>query len=170
MVLSSSFTNSSAMEDDHPAHHNDLADAVNFSGASVYRATSDQSVSSATLTAIEFNAESYDTDSYHDNATNNSRLTVPTNGKYRVEGAVTLESVGSGDIQIRLDVNGSHGRQVLRLNSGSYSALTYSFSTILVLSASDYVEVVVFDAAGSFTVRDDEAWTSVQITRLEQTA
>lgn len=40
--------------------------------------TADQTVASgAGLTALAFNAEKVDTDGYHDNATNNSRFTIP---------------------------------------------------------------------------------------------
>ena len=53
------------------------AAAAAFSGARVYRTTAQTAIgASDTLTAVAFTAEEFDTDAYHDNATNNSRLTV----------------------------------------------------------------------------------------------
>ena len=58
---------------------------ASFKGASVY-ASSSQSISNATWTTMTWNSESWDTDAFHDNSTNNSRLTVPAGlaGKYQL--------------------------------------------------------------------------------------
>jgi len=52
------------------------ASAPSFSGVMVYR-TANVSLANGTVTTIDFTAENYDTDGFHDNATNPSRLTVP---------------------------------------------------------------------------------------------
>ena len=41
-------------------------------------ATGTQSISSSTWTALTYNSESFDTDGFHDNTTNNTRITIPT--------------------------------------------------------------------------------------------
>ena len=47
-----------------------------FNGARVWNSTT-QNISTATATAITWNSESYDTNSYHSTSTNTSRLTIP---------------------------------------------------------------------------------------------
>ncbi len=50
-------------------------------GCRVYQSTSTTSISNPGK-IINFDAESFDTSGYHDNSTNNSRVTVPSNGFY----------------------------------------------------------------------------------------
>ena len=51
-----------------------------------------QSIATATYTAISWDQEGWDTNSYHDNVTNNSRVTIPSGkgGKYLVTTNVTM--------------------------------------------------------------------------------
>lgn len=51
-----------------------------------------QTVASGTETTIAFNSESYDTDTMHDNVTNNSRITIKTAGLYQVNWAIILSN------------------------------------------------------------------------------
>jgi hypothetical protein len=64
-------------------------------GCHVYH-NADQTITNATLTAINFNSERFDTDAFHDNSTNNTRLTIPSGkgGKY-VAGASIRVDTGS---------------------------------------------------------------------------
>jgi hypothetical protein len=79
-----------------------------FVGCSVYH-TGSQSFSDSTITAIAFNAERFDTDAFHDNSTNNTRLTIPTGkgGKYIVSFSVRVDAGSTGAINIRFRKNGS---------------------------------------------------------------
>lgn len=140
-----------------------------FSGASVYRATTDQAISSATATTIQFNGEEWDTDAYHDNATNNTRLTVPTSGKYRIEGFITFKNTDATDRQVRLKKNGTIIKYFYRRDSASaYTHEAFSFSMIVEASAgSDYFEIEVYQASGAFDVRYGTDFTCVQITRVD---
>ena len=56
-----------------------------FVGCSLYRTGTSQSYASNTNVIVTFNNEDYDTDGFHSNTTNTSRITIPTGkgGKYR---------------------------------------------------------------------------------------
>ncbi|MCC6517197.1 MAG: hypothetical protein IT275_12695 [Chitinophagales bacterium] len=57
---------------------------------------------------IPWDSESYDTDSFHDNSTNNTRLTIPSAGKYLVVLNVNLDPYASViQWEVRLKLNGS---------------------------------------------------------------
>ncbi len=64
-------------------------------------------VPSVTATAIPFDGEDYDTDGMHDNAVNNTRITINTNGKYSIGGQIEWETAGSGQwLGVFLRLNG----------------------------------------------------------------
>ena len=124
-------------------------------GASAY-ASAGQSLSAYTLTALSLNTENYDTNTFHDTATNNSRFTIPSSyaGKYRVSATISLTP--SGDITTYLYKNGS--AVTLGTNAGQISRLanvavqlTYNVNFDLVLAVGDYVEVVVNPGATGIT-------------------
>ena len=50
--------------------------------------SSNQSITNNTFTVLSLNSERWDTDSIHDNSTNNSRLTCNTAGKYIITAGV----------------------------------------------------------------------------------
>ena len=61
-------------------------------------ATASQVAAHATWTSAAFTNESFDDDGFHDNATNNTRFTVPAGmgGKYLIAGSVSFASDGTG--------------------------------------------------------------------------
>lgn len=77
--------------------------SASFIGTRLYKSTG-QTIGT-TLTAITFDSESFDTDSMHDNATNNSRITITTAGKYRIYGIVSTTTNATARASIKL--NGS---------------------------------------------------------------
>lgn len=127
-----------------------------YKGARVYRATSNQSIADATDVAVQFNAETDDSEGFHDNATNNTRLTVPTAGRYRLIG------------QVRLTSNGNSADALLKIRRGgatvvaeSYALLSNSIpmpvqvSTPLIsCAAGDYFELVVNQDSNPNAARD----------------
>jgi hypothetical protein len=62
------------------------ASSPTFIGARAF-ANNDQNVANSTLVIVGFNDEVFDTNGFHDNSTNNSRMTVPAGlaGKYRLD-------------------------------------------------------------------------------------
>lgn len=63
-----------------------------FSGC-VLTKSAPQSVNTATETEITFDGEVFDTDNYHDNTTNTTRLTAPATGYYLVGGSAEFASL-----------------------------------------------------------------------------
>lgn len=73
--------------------------------ARVYHNTT-QTIPQFTPTALAFNSERYDTDTMHDNATNNSRLTIQTAGKYHVGACVYFPAAAHTYCAIGIYLNG----------------------------------------------------------------
>jgi hypothetical protein len=116
-----------------------------FSGAFVTSNATQTLTTAATYTALSFQAETYDTNGYHDNSTNNSRLTVPSAGYYRFQFATLATNAqfyrhgffkNGSQINTGYGVNGDQG------TSGSASI-------DLLLAANDYVEIMVYIAGAS---------------------
>lgn len=78
-----------------------------FSGAKVY--ASQTAISGTTDTTIPFANEDFDTGTYHDNSTNNSRLTVPSDGYYEVSayGEIELLSTSGTWLDVIISKNGT---------------------------------------------------------------
>jgi hypothetical protein len=122
-----------------------------FVGCSVYH-TGSQSFSNSTITEIAFNAERFDTDAFHDNSTNNTRLTIPTGkgGKYIVSFSVRVDAGSTGGINIRFRKNGSTNVVIHNLVTSDAGGARFSSmsSQVLDLVATDYIEVVIQNASG----------------------
>ena len=115
-----------------------------FNGARVYKA-SGQSIGT-TFVAVTFDTENYDTNTYHDNVTNNSRLTIPSDGYYRITGVVTTESNAVGGARIRVD--GSTIIAAVAVGNGGASTTNGAIvTTDYYLTTSQYVELLGYFAA-----------------------
>lgn len=110
-----------------------------YMGARVYK-NATQSIGTS-LTVLSFQVESYDASSFHDNSTNNSRLTVPYNALYSIKGLVNTTSNSIVRAQIR--VNGSTVIASTAIgNAGSGTDNGAFISTDYYLNAGDYVELL----------------------------
>jgi len=116
-------------------------------GARVYHSLH-QNLPDATVVILAFNAERYDTDSIHDNVTNNSRLTCQTSGKYAIVGQVYISSGGAGDRFIWLLLNGVDIIAQAAQDKLTGKTALLLVSTIYDLSATDRVELVAYQASG----------------------
>ena len=116
--------------------------------ARVYR-DSAQSIPYNTATALAFNQERFDTDTIHDNATNNSRLTCKTAGLYLITGHGEFESATGYQVQdayVRLNgatVIGGMGTTA-NPTSDEFRMRKFSVAVPYVLAVGDYVELVVY--------------------------
>lgn len=116
-------------------------------GCSVWR-NSDVTVSNATYTTIGYNQENYDTDGFHDNATNNSRITIPTGkgGKYQIFAVIIFDNSTVGIRNMILNKNGS---AVLVNYGGAPSGRnTQTLYTVETLAAGDYLEIQAYQSSG----------------------
>lgn len=118
------------------------------SGARVYR-TVDLTVANNTLTAVAFNAERYDTAGYHDNSTDNERLTAPADGYYLIGGGLLWTGNATGRRIIELAINGTTiiARQEVP-QPGVITSVAQSVCSEYALVAGDYAELRVFQASG----------------------
>lgn len=130
--------------------------------------SSDQSISNDDNTSLNWASESYDTDGYHDNSTNNSRLTVPIGvSKVIVSGQVRWDSNGSGTREILLEKNGSasfDGRPFEHIEAQTNLTMQSFVSPVLAVTPGDYFEMVAWQNSGAS--RDIEShvatWFSIQ--------
>ena len=123
--------------------------AGSFAGCSLSKSAA-QSISNATWTAISWNLENYDTDAFHDNSTNNTRITIPAGkgGKYLIASNLYNPSNSTGSRLIKIQKNGAdiaYG-DWQRANSG-HSTSTI-FSQVLALAVADYIEVNLYQDSG----------------------
>lgn len=123
-----------------------------FSGAHVYH-DADQSITSGgSWQTLSFNQEQFDTDTYHDNSTNNSRLTIPTGkgGYFTFSAALRADTGGSGQFQVAMKKNNTTyiAISAVDLTTSGAHYLTFS-SPIIPLSDTDYVELMVSQSTGS---------------------
>jgi hypothetical protein len=118
-----------------------------FSGARVYRSVGagNQSIPNSTFTSVEFDTESYDTDAYWD-AGDPSRLTVPTDGRYRFTANILSIAGAPVSRELYLLLNGDTGtRYALDTRQNIVEAMFVQATLDLV--AGDYAEVSAFFAA-----------------------
>jgi hypothetical protein len=114
--------------------------------------SANQTISNATYTAFPFDGEDFDTDGYHDNATNNSRITIPAGkgGKYIVSGRVTWQSNATDQRRIQIRLNGSATAVDLFTTGTSVAGEPFTMQTTRYLSlvATDYIEMFIYQASG----------------------
>lgn len=109
-----------------------------FNGAQVKK-TSAQTTTAGGVTTITFDAENYDTNGYHDNSTNNSRLTVPTTGYYSI-------IINTGQANYPVGVNEFSQVRLYKNGSQTQAALTqYSVPFNTAATAGDYFEFVYYN-------------------------
>jgi len=122
-----------------------LAASHAFRGALVYQTASQTGANYFTgaPVAIPWDAESYDTDSIHDNATNNTRLTVPAGvTKVRLVGGASISNSTSGNF---------HELSVYKNGSLSYPGMAGHRSEVTVTGAGVPISSPVLDVvAGDY--------------------
>ena len=108
---------------------------------------------SSTFATIAFNTENFDTDTMHDNSTNNSRITIKTAGKYHVGGQVNTSA--NQALGLRLFVNGGSviGR-IFQGNSGATEGA--NINTIYDFAVNDYIELQAALGASTGTTTTDQ--------------
>lgn len=116
-------------------------------GCSIKRENTSTAITANTAAVVAFTAENFDTDTFHDNSTNNSRITIPSGkgGKYYISGFVNnaLGSVGSYSILYlykngaQLTAMGNREGNFIRGNGDPQ----LSFSQVVELAAADYIEM-----------------------------
>lgn len=116
-----------------------------------------QAIPNMTETALAMNSERYDTDTIHDSAGSNARLTCKTAGDYRLSGQVrfTVSTVGVRYAFLRLNGVTTLFDSIVTLNAsasaGVSTALNVTYTYPFVLN--DYVELLAYqDTGGALNV------------------
>ena len=128
----------------------------------------DQTIAHATATAVAFGAgsESIDTDAFHDESTNNTRITIPAGkaGKYLVIGAVNWVGNASGNRDMWVQKGASGRVMQADTNVAGSSGLTQTGIVIVSLAEADYIQLFVEqNTGGNLNVNGD----FIQQTRSE---
>lgn len=137
------------------------ASGSTFVGARVY-GSAVQSIPNATYPVVTWNTESYDTDGFHDNSTNTSRLTIPSGkaGKYLFVLKTTFNS--SSNTGARILYFFKNGAEV---NESEFSLSTRGnlqmcLTSVQNASVGDYFEMIVFQTSGGAIDLDKTAFYS----------
>jgi hypothetical protein len=123
---------------------------VIMAGCRVVR-TAVQTFTTGAAAVIAFTAERFDTDTFHDNVTNNSRLTVPAGlgGTYLIAAHVEFAANATGQRQLRIVLNNTSS--LARQDAVPQAAgipTSMSLATVALLVAGDYVELVALQSSG----------------------
>jgi hypothetical protein len=112
--------------------------------------SSGQTISNNTVTAVSFDEEQFDSDNFHSNVTNNTRITIPSGkgGKYQVNFNGQWQDNTTGLRYGRLKKNGNEIISNWFRVSTSGGAATQLLTTILSLDAGDYIEMCVEQDSG----------------------
>jgi hypothetical protein len=119
-----------------------------FVGCSLTK-TIDQSIANNTFTLISWDSEVFDTDGFHDNSTNNSRITIPSGkaGKYLITSQINWVANSSGSREISIYKNNANPIYTQYVpTTGECGTPTV---VILDLAVGDYVEAKGFQDSGA---------------------
>lgn len=136
-------------------------------GAACHMA-SDYTISDSTLTAIPWDTEDYDNGGLHSTSSNQSRFTIQSTGYYLVTANLTYAGFANGRRTCEIHVNGVATRlysEVMATPSaaGGDQPWTPGVSGVLLLSATDYVEVKTYQNQGaSRNIIANRSYVSVQ--------
>lgn len=110
-----------------------------------------QAIPNNTVRVVAWDAESFDIGDFHDNETNNSRLTIPEAGIYQVNALVAWSTNGSGErlMTVIRRRGGTTTTQLTDVRLPGSSLTPQSVSGLLSLQAGDILEVTVFQTSGA---------------------
>ena len=134
--------------------------AAGFVGAQLTKTA--QSVATGDYYAVTWDTEAFDTNTFHDNSTNNSRVTIPSGKRnyYRFSGIMTFASNSTGSRFVRIHKNGSNIVWVgwlAGLAGGNETGVVFCHT--LNATAGDYFELFVKQESGSgLNVTANSSW------------
>jgi hypothetical protein len=115
------------------------------------RQTSAQSLTNGVPAAILFDTEDIDTDGMHSTASNTSRVTAVTAGRYQFSGGGTFANNATGVRSVNWSLNGTanNGSPVQAINVGASSVPELAARTKTILMAvGQFVELVAAQSSG----------------------
>ncbi|KKM16881.1 hypothetical protein LCGC14_1681350 [marine sediment metagenome] len=107
-----------------------------------------QNMTNNTLVTMTFSTETWDTDDMHSTASNTSRLTAKTAGKYRYNAHVRFASHGTGRRALRVTFNGTTIVSQITVNDTPNDAVDMEITGVYAFTVGDYIELAGFQNAG----------------------
>lgn len=131
---------------------------LSFKGARVTKAADQTAADYTSLTPVAFDSEVFDVGGWHDNVTNNTRLTVPSGVSYIELSGGVMTDLGIADTVRSIFVlkNGGAGIRPIQFQEGGATTWVGSFSSgPIAVTAGDYFEL-------NFLVESDTSQTVVK--------
>jgi len=116
-------------------------------GARAYH-DANQSIANGVDTVVAFNSERYDTDAIHDTATNNSRLTCKTAGKYIIAASIAFAANTTSVRIVGIKLNGATLLANFVVNAVAAGGTYCNVATIYDLAVNDYVQTMAYQLSG----------------------
>ena len=109
-----------------------------------------QSLADATPTAVAFDTEATDSAALHDNATNNSRITVPTGeaGTWEFEASLEFAANATGQRQVSFRFDGATTIGFVSVQSTSSGVTRLNVTVKVALTVGQYAEVMASQNSG----------------------
>jgi len=146
-----------------PTNFNDHTGNPSYVGCLANK-SGNQAITFGVTTTLTFTGtDSWDTDGFHDPASNDSRITIPTGkgGLYLVSSYVQFAQNSTNDRGIHFGVTGtSNSASQLYVRAAANWKTRLTLTVPLLLAAGDYVEVLVDQDSGT-TINVEAAWFSV---------
>lgn len=113
--------------------------------------SSDQTLSSGSPTAINWDTEIYDSNNFHDTVTNNTRITIPLGaaGKYMFFGGLVFDTDATGARKIGIRKNGTTFIGSDRVDAAGANETHLTTVGIDLASVGDYYELIALQESGS---------------------
>jgi hypothetical protein len=125
-----------------------------------------QAVSAGVNTVMAFGAEEYDSDGFHNNVTNNSRLTIPSGVTLvRLSACIAITDGAGGQAVINLLKDGAATARGMFFNDVDYVAATKYIAGVsapLIVSAGQYFETQLFTTNATTALNDDRTWFQIE--------
>ena len=151
-----------------------ISTSPTFVGCRAYQ-SGDTTIPVSTDVIMGFNNENFDTNGFHDNATNNSRMTIPSGyaGKYAVWANLAYSGSSGTNRVVQILKNGSVVAETYSPSSTS-NAMTVFINLNMDLAVGDYLQVRTnsqgasssLTVFGSSSLSPNQAATVFQITYL----
>ncbi len=129
------------------------------------------SVPNTTATTIDWVNEVLDTNTFHDNSTNPSRLTCALAGYYRITCTITLVSGSASSIcDVEIRQSGSTIAKTSKVHPGGTTSDSFYINAIALVSATQFFEVRVTQTSGqTWATANSTILTSFIIEKLDGT-
>ena len=120
----------------------------------VYKSSA-QSINNTSETVLSFDSEEYDINTFHDNSTNNSRITIPSgqDGTYLIISNITFGNNATGGVRTKILKNGTDTyASDYAKNIASIGPVVCAMA-VMPLVAGNYIETSVYqDSGGALNV------------------